>query len=237
MTSQVQQRSDKQTTHAMNNTEHNIYDAALRLFARKGFEGTGIREIADEAGITTSTLYHYMGSKDDLLVHIMRVGMEALHAGGVAVIARHDDPRVQLGGIVKVHVWVHGVRQLATRVTDTEVRSISGDDRTEILAMRDGYEALWRDVVRRGLDDGVFAVRNARLATTALLSMCSGVSQWYRSDGEISLDDICEDHAEWALSLVGADRESWNALRADLGHPTDYYRAPERMESELASQA
>jgi AcrR family transcriptional regulator len=220
-----------------NATERNIYDAALRLFAKKGFEGTGIREIADAAGVTTSTLYHYMGSKDDLLIAIMQTGMQALQAGAGEVLVRHEDPRVQLGGIVKVHVWVHGVRQLATRVTDTEVRSITGDARAEVLARRDAYEEVWRDVVRRGLEADLFAVRNARLAATALLSMCTGVAQWYRADGAISLDDICDDHAEWALSMVGADRDAWRALSRDIGHPTVYYQAPDWTETQVASQA
>jgi AcrR family transcriptional regulator len=52
-------------------TRRRIQDAALQLFAAKGFFATGIREIADRVGVTTAALYHYMGSKDELLIEIM----------------------------------------------------------------------------------------------------------------------------------------------------------------------
>ena len=41
-------------------------------FARDGYAATGIRQLAEEAGLTSAALYHYMGSKEDLLVAIMR---------------------------------------------------------------------------------------------------------------------------------------------------------------------
>ena len=43
-------------------------ETMVALFAAKGFHGTGIRELADAAGLSSATLYHYMGTKEDLLV-------------------------------------------------------------------------------------------------------------------------------------------------------------------------
>ena len=59
-------------------TKQRIEQAALQLFAAKGFEATGIRDIADLAGLSTSALYHYMGSKDELLVAFMVESMTEL---------------------------------------------------------------------------------------------------------------------------------------------------------------
>jgi AcrR family transcriptional regulator len=44
-----------------------ILDAALRIFAQKGFAGASIRDIAREIGVTEGLLYHYFDSKDQLL--------------------------------------------------------------------------------------------------------------------------------------------------------------------------
>lgn len=44
-----------------------ILDAALRVFARKGFKGASVREIASEAGVTTGAIYYHFADKDDLL--------------------------------------------------------------------------------------------------------------------------------------------------------------------------
>jgi TetR/AcrR family transcriptional regulator len=48
-------------------TKGTIIEAALSLFSRRGYESTGVQEIADAAGITKPTLYYYFGSKQGLL--------------------------------------------------------------------------------------------------------------------------------------------------------------------------
>ena len=85
-------------------TKQRIEQAALQLFAAKGFEATGIRDIADRAGLSTSALYHYMGSKDELLVAFMvesmteltRVAYAALDGrGGSGRAAGRPGPRAR----------------------------------------------------------------------------------------------------------------------------------------------
>jgi AcrR family transcriptional regulator len=44
-----------------------ILDSALSLFAERGYDGVGVQEVAENAGITKPTLYHYFGSKQGLL--------------------------------------------------------------------------------------------------------------------------------------------------------------------------
>lgn len=47
-------------------------DAAIRLIARDGFEGMTMRAVAAEAGLSYGSLFHYFGSKDELLIHAIR---------------------------------------------------------------------------------------------------------------------------------------------------------------------
>jgi AcrR family transcriptional regulator len=53
-----------------------LVQAALELFARHGFEGTSIRMIAKEAGVSLGLLYNYFESKEALLVTIFEKGMQ-----------------------------------------------------------------------------------------------------------------------------------------------------------------
>ena len=43
---------------------------ATRMFAEKGFGNTSVQEIVEAAGVTKGAMYHYFGSKDDLLYEI-----------------------------------------------------------------------------------------------------------------------------------------------------------------------
>ncbi|MBN1146238.1 MAG: helix-turn-helix transcriptional regulator, partial [Anaerolineales bacterium] len=47
-------------------TAEHVLQVATTMFARQGYHGASIREIARQVGISVATLYYYIGSKDDL---------------------------------------------------------------------------------------------------------------------------------------------------------------------------
>src|SRR5262245_61479609 len=106
----------------MRKIDDRIWDAAIRLFAAKGFAATGIREIADEAGLSVSAMYYYVDNKEELLVQIMRDTQERFVAAGRTVVERLVDPVAALAGLVQLHVMVHAEMPLEARVVDSELR-------------------------------------------------------------------------------------------------------------------
>src|SRR5262245_25560993 len=58
-----------------------ILDAAVRIFARKGFFGAKVSEIASEAGVADGTIYLYFKNKDDLLISLFEERMAGLLIG------------------------------------------------------------------------------------------------------------------------------------------------------------
>jgi AcrR family transcriptional regulator len=205
-------------------TPQRIRATAIRLFAERGFHGTGIRDIATAADTTLSSLYHHFGSKDDLLVDIMVDGMAPLTIAARQVRAAFEGPAERLAMLVEQHVWAHGSDRLTTLVGDTEVRALTGERRERILGLRDGYEALWRGTVEEGAAQGVFDVEQPKITTLALLEMCTGVSHWYRPTGEVPLDVLCGLYADSALALVRASGHHEPIRRADLrlAHPEHF---------------
>jgi AcrR family transcriptional regulator len=67
-------------------TRQRILDVALDLFTEQGYDGTSLREIADQLGITKAALYYYFESKEDIFLALhMRlhdVGKDALRRMG-----------------------------------------------------------------------------------------------------------------------------------------------------------
>lgn len=60
-------------------TKNKIYDVAIDLMERKGFDNITIEEIAKEAGVSIGSFYHYFNSKNDILVEIYKMGDEFFH--------------------------------------------------------------------------------------------------------------------------------------------------------------
>jgi AcrR family transcriptional regulator len=179
-----------------------IHRAALRLFARYGFEGTGIRKIADEAGITVASLYYYVGSKEELLEQMMDESMSQLLAPARAVTG---DPAQRICVLVDLHVRRHARESQLCRVGDTELRSLSRTRRARIVALRDEYQAIWADAITSGVQSGAFAVPDASIAAMALIQMCTGVAHWYSPRGRLTLDQVSAAFVTMAKALLTAD--------------------------------
>lgn len=202
-------------------TKQRIEQAALQLFAAKGFEATGIRELADRAGLSTSALYHYMGSKDELLVAFMVESMTELTRVTAAALAGAESPAAQLAALVRAHVGFHTLDAQRSLVSDDELRAVSDAAFTKVMQLRDGYERLWAETLERGQRTAEFSFTNARVTRLALLEMCNGVARWYSDRGPMSPVDIADSFADLALAMVGARRDGLPVRAADLpGRPT-----------------
>lgn len=201
-------------------TEDRVKAAAVRLFGSKGFAGTGIREIANGAGISIASLYHYMDTKESLLLSLMLDGMQSLLTPAVATLEPEEDPVGDLIKLVKIHITFHCEQAALARVTDAELRSLSPASRRRIIDMRDSYEALWMNTITRGQKSGLFKVAEPRLATLALLEMCTGVSHWYSPGGRCSADEIARIYSALALRLLDCSRTA-TIRRLETGLPAD----------------
>lgn len=182
---------------------HAVRQAAVSLFARQGYAGTGIRELGREVGLTSATLYHYAGGKEELLAGIMREALTELLRSARDAVDGADDPAVQLARLVAAHVGFSAVNPQTTRVTDHEVRALSPATRAELVGMRDDYESLYARVLERGAGTAVFALTDVRLARLGLLGMCNGVANWYQSGGRVDLETLQERFIEFTCRMVG----------------------------------
>ncbi|TWH41886.1 TetR family transcriptional regulator [Rhodococcus rhodochrous J38] len=182
-----------------------VQQAAVTLFATKGFAATGIRELGAEAGINSATLYHYVGSKESLLASIIRSCLDELMTAGTHAMRRSAEPVVQLAGLVASHVGITAVNQLTARVAEYEMRALTDANRVELQAMRDEYEMLFGQVLERGHRVGAFTIDDLALCRLAILEMCTGVAHWYRPGGRLELEDVQRYFVRAACRLISID--------------------------------
>jgi AcrR family transcriptional regulator len=68
-------RTAEQNLALQEESKRKIIEAALELFAERGYEGASVKKIAQGAGISQGLLYNYFDSKEHLLSEIMALGM------------------------------------------------------------------------------------------------------------------------------------------------------------------
>ena len=201
-----------------------VQRAAVSLFAARGFAATGIRELGSAAGINSATLYHYVGSKEDLLVSIMRDCLDELIRSGSEALRASAEPAIQLAGLISSHVGFTATNQLTARVTDYEMRALSDGNRDTMQALRDEYESLFAQVLERGARVGAFTTEDLVMARLALMEMGTGVAHWYRADGRLRLEEVQRYFVSMACRILDVDQ-------ADL-EGADFVVVPRRLGSE-----
>jgi AcrR family transcriptional regulator len=187
-------------------TRVQILDAVISLFAKTGYFGTSMRAIAAEVGIGLSSLYNHYPSKQDILFEIMQQTMLELEDDVSKAIESvpADDPSAALRALVKAHVMFHGSHRQEALISDSELPALEPANRALIVELRDRYDARLREILRAGQAAGVFSLRNINAASFAIMSMCNGVAQWYKTSGTLSLEEIAEEYAILAQHGIAA---------------------------------
>lgn len=92
---------ERRETAKAEETRRRILDAALRLFQRKGFAETTMRDVAAEAGVATGAAYYYYRSKEELVLAFYLRTDEESHEAFSKAIAASKDVRKRIRGIIE----------------------------------------------------------------------------------------------------------------------------------------
>jgi TetR/AcrR family transcriptional regulator, fatty acid metabolism regulator protein len=145
-----------------------ILDAAVRVFARKGFHACRVSDIADEAGVAYGLVYHYFTSKEEVLDTLFLERWNVMLEMIREVDARSIPVREKLREIVSFIVDSYRHDPDMMKVIIVEVtRAANSFGRTHLNQMRDAYDLIG-GIVAKAQADGVFKPEiEARFAAMA----------------------------------------------------------------------
>jgi AcrR family transcriptional regulator len=167
-----------------------ILAAAVQLFAEYGYHAAPLRDIARIAGIQAASIYHHYPNKQALLVEIMETYMQRLIISLEYIIGESDDPLKRLHEAIASHIHLHTTYKNEFFIIDTEMRALEGENRPHILALRDKYAALLQEILRDGMERHVFRRSDVKVASYAIIAMCTEVAAWFRPDGRLSTQQV-----------------------------------------------
>lgn len=179
-----------------------ILSTAATLFSVRGYHAVGIRELADAVGLSTSTLYHYYATKQDILFAVInRFLREFTHQLTTGLRDTSAPPRLRLERAVTDHVVLTVTRREELLVGSPVLNALDAEQRARIAALRREYRDAVADVIREGVAAGQFQVADPLLTAMAMLDMLDGIRSWYRSQGALTLAELASHYRELALSL------------------------------------
>ncbi|WP_280641285.1 TetR/AcrR family transcriptional regulator [Streptomyces afghaniensis] len=113
-----------------------IRNAALVLFAERGYAATTMADIGEAVVMRGPSLYKHVGSKQELLTQIMTGTMDDLLRNHRAAVAGCEDVVERLRRAAEAHVRYHARHRLEAFVGTREIRSPEEPHRAEVLQRR-----------------------------------------------------------------------------------------------------
>ncbi len=187
-----------------------ILAEALRVFAERGLESTGIKEIATSLGLTHPALYHYFPSKEQLVYEAVEMAiMDEIAAMEKAIDNLPSHPALQLYALARaqvfyeldgrayvpfVNAFLYGPLRNAAKLSD--------EQREDILNLQRRIVDIYRDVIAAGQKSGEFAAGSPTVAAFGVLGILSYTVFWFRPGGQLSADAVADAMASQAVRSV-----------------------------------
>lgn len=173
-----------------------LLDAALEVFAEKGFDGAQISEIASQAEVSLASLYAMFKGKEDLYEAVTERAAQAIHESVVAKVGAISNPRERLLALIDslfaafdeqraaMAIYTWGTQNVPWRMhqhseEDDPIKQIYADF---IAALKDIASELKADGALEDIDETVFALAFAGAINATAL-------QLIRMDPDASIKD------------------------------------------------
>jgi len=183
----------------MGNMKNAIKTISINLFYKKGYFATSISDIAREAGIQKSSIYYHYSNKEELLFDILKTAMVDLDENLEAQIKGAQGAEEKMRAAIQSHVIFHMERQKEVIISDSELRGLTVDNYKNIMKMRDDYERKFQSLIKEGIEKGIFADMDIKVASYGIITMCTAVSIWFNQSGRLSKEEVAKIYIDFII--------------------------------------
>lgn len=183
-----------------------ILAGSARVFREKGYAATSLRDVSAEVGIDRATLYYYVGSKEELLIELIREPMLDIERRIKEIAKSSDSPAEKIRRAMVSHMESFEAGYPESFIFLAEnLEQIQSDARGELEGLARRYHKTLAEIIREGQDAG--ALRDDLdpvLVMHGLLGMSNWVHRWYRPEGRLSLPEVGDTFATLVLAGLEA---------------------------------
>ncbi|MFN3476809.1 MAG: TetR/AcrR family transcriptional regulator [Candidatus Methylomirabilales bacterium] len=150
-----------------------ICEAALKLFSKKGFHRTSVREIAKASGLPIGTLYSYIKTKEDIFYLIYNRILTSFQERMIQAINGIEDPEQQFVAALEETLKIYDEYRDEVLLLYQESHVLGREALQSLMEVDRRYVAFFREILERGTKEGRFAVQDPHLIAVSILFLCA----------------------------------------------------------------
>ncbi len=185
-----------------------ILAAAAQIFREKGYHATSMQDIAEAVNLQKGSLYHHIRSKEEILASLLDRALDLLIQSMQEVMASPLSIEEKLRAAMRMYADNIAVHSDLAAVLLLEYRNLSPRLRSRHMGRRDRFEALWRELIRQGMKQGVFRTLDEKLVALAILGVQNWMLTWYRAEGPLSAAELSSRFADLFLNGLLTDGDT-----------------------------
>ncbi|WP_169560530.1 TetR/AcrR family transcriptional regulator [Nevskia ramosa] len=181
-----------------------ILKVTAELFYEIGYQRTTLDRVAERLGVTKPFIYYHYKDKAELLFEISKRGITDGNEILRRALAADGTTTERLSEAVKAIVRTIVAAQRYTAIFFREQKNFDAEIRAPLETMHREFDDLLAQLLQEGVDKGEFQIDDVRLCSLAIGGMINWAYTWYRENGRLSIDALCDGMAGLALKAVGA---------------------------------
>jgi TetR/AcrR family transcriptional regulator, cholesterol catabolism regulator len=183
-----------------------IYREAARIISEKGFDATSMGDIAETVDLTKGGLYYYIKGKKALLYAIMNFVLNLLEDDVLEIAEEEKDPDRRLAILLSGYVRLVIDEPSAMNILVNEEEGLDVAYRPKIMERKRAFSDFLRDSIVAVLErqDRVPEL-DPTVAAHSVLGMVHGVVLWYKTECDLTPDELVDQVTQLALRGLIAD--------------------------------
>jgi TetR/AcrR family transcriptional regulator len=138
------------------NTKDKIYEEAVKIFAKDGFEKASVDRIAAKSKIAKGTIYYYFKSKDDIFLEMIDNGISKFNRAIEERMEGLKSPKDKLENLLTIQFDYYEKYKDFYKVLFSEFWRLEPKWKKEIDKIREGYFSMIKEIIEEGKKDKSF---------------------------------------------------------------------------------
>ena len=187
------------------------FDRMMRIVAtmyrERGYEKTSMSALARRVGLTAPAIYHYFGSKEEILAAFLDYTLRDLISHVTAAIrGKTAQSKLQsfMKGLVRWQLQQAPFPEAYDRIFELgQLRnSLPDSHRNHVLELEREFYEICRNIVAEGVESGEFRDVAVAPTTFAIIAMGDYILGWYRPDGDLTQTQLGDLYSDLVVNMV-----------------------------------